>query len=128
MRTQKEILEKISKLRDDMFGDRHLALLSCLTFNNAKRFLKDDVASDDWEGSNKREVVLENMEDYMSFALGETRCGKGMFPYQALCHYETWIWVLEDEKHLKKKKKGLSGYGKDELIAICNHYGWNVTN
>lgn len=124
MRTDEEIIARIEEVKDrDFFGFEISDLLIRLPFEKAKPYLKDDAKAEDWKVEPRdRESLLKEMHDYMSFAWDKANNQRGLSAGRSLCHYQAWVWLAGDDL-------GYFGdyefYGKDELVKICNHYGWD---
>lgn len=124
MKTDEEIIARIEEVKQrDFFGFEASDLIIRLPFEKAKPYLKPDAKSEDWSVHPRdRDSVLKEMADYMEFAWGKANDMRGISAGRSLCHYQSWIWLVGDDL-------GYFGdyqhYGKDELVKICNHYGWN---
>lgn len=129
MRTDKEIHERIKAVKDrDWMGTIQGDLIACLPFDEAKRYLKDSVTADDWGEalSRDRESVLARMLDYMEFAWSKANGNRGLSAGRSLDHMQAWLWLLgEDEA--AGQLHDYDYYGKPQLRAICEHYGWDWT-
>ena len=126
MRTQEEIVAKIEEVKKtDFFGAKTGDLIGFLDFEHAKPYLKPDTTPDQWEQSPlTREAVLKEMEDYMEFAWDKANGFRGLSASRSMDHYSTWIWLLGDEDKLGDLSD-YQYYGKDNLVKICEHYGWD---
>lgn len=126
MRTEKEILQRIQEIRDqDFFGTQIGDLVEFLSFDNAKKFLKDGTEQKDWEDErvkNDRDTILKKMQEYMSFAWGKANNCRGLSAARSMDHFTTWIWLLGDDLG---NLSDYEFYGKDKLVSICEKYGWD---
>jgi hypothetical protein len=127
MRTQKEIIKKISSLKNDVFGFQASDLIGYLDFENAKQFLKEEAKSDGWKQSpSDRQSILNRILDYMPFAWEKANDCRGISAYRSLQHLEIWIWMLGDEESFQDFNK-YEHYGKEHLNSICQKYGWDYS-
>ena len=39
-----------------------------------------------------------------------------------MCHYMAWVWLAGDDLG---DLTDYQYYGKDNLVKICDHYGWD---
>lgn len=124
MRTDQEILDRIQEvIHNDWLGTQRSDLISCLPFDTAKPFLNEDVESDAWEvESRDRDAVLARMLDYMPFAWEKANRGRGISAGRSMDHYTSWVWLLGDELG---DLTDYQFYGKDNLVLICQKYGWD---
>lgn len=116
-RTQEEILDRIKKRRGhDFFGFEWLNYIQCLSFQNAKEFLKDEVTSDEWHIQTMEEVKVRAVE-YMSFAWEKANSFRGISASRSISHYIAWMWLLGNNN--TERWEDYRYYGKIELIEIC---------
>jgi hypothetical protein len=131
MRTQQEIVDRFNERREeDFFGFEIGEYVDFLDFENAKEFLKDEVDAEQWklaQKENTREVILKIMEDYMEFAWTKANNCRGISAGRSIGHYQAWVWLLGDEdvKALGILWMDYEYYGKAELVAICERFGWD---
>lgn len=124
MRTQQEILERIKGL-NDVLGFQECDLISYLTFENARPFLKDGTTEKEWAPEElTREGILKRMLEYMPFAWEKANGFRGLSAGRSMAHYTAWVWLLGDEE-VFGDLEDYEYYGKDNLVRICEHYGWN---
>ena len=96
MRTQEAILKRIEELKDsDCFGVDLSDLVNYLNYENAKQFLKEGVAEEEWNKDRKSsdEDVLKEMKGYINFAWEKANDERGLSANRRLGHYSAWIWV-----------------------------------
>ena len=124
MRTDAEILNRIAGLKDnDFLGFETLDLLVRLPFDLAKDFLKPEAKPEDWKQAPRdRESLVKEMQNYMPFAWEKVNDGRGISAYRSMAHYNSWIWLAGDDLG---DMNDYEFYGKDNLVKICKHYGWN---
>lgn len=126
MRTQDEIVKKIEEGKDyDFLGTKLSDLIVYLDYEHACSYLNPEVTKENWIMSiNNREAILAEMLDYMSFAWEKANGCRGLSTMRSMDHYSIWIWLLGDEE-IFKDLKNYEYYGKDNLVKICQHYGWD---
>lgn len=129
MRTQEEIVSRInSSESEDFMGTQRSDLLGFLEFQNAKEFLKPEATEEDWAKVYKSTDadVKKEMLDYMEFAWGKANDMRGLSAGRSIDHYTAWIWLLGDEELQKKfEETEYEHYGKEKLIVVCEHFGWD---
>lgn len=126
MRTDEEIIERIKAVQDrDFFGFEVLDLVIRLPFEKAKDFLKVEASESEWEVYPRdRESLVQQMLDYMPFAWGKANNKRGLSAGRSLAHYQSWSWLAGDDLG---DFTNYQFYGKDILVKICNHYGWDAS-
>lgn len=62
------------------------------------------------------------MLDYMEFAWDKANNGRGISAMRSMHHYMAWTWMLGDDLG---NLLDYQYYGKDNLVKICKHYGWD---
>lgn len=128
MRTQQEILERVENATD-IFGTQKGDLLSYMSFENAKPYLKEDyvrkveAGEEVWEMSTdpKKEIL-----DYLPFAYEKAEGERGLSAARSMLHFETWIW-LDDEDFYNEiidLIDNYTNYGIPALDEISKHYGF----
>lgn len=133
MPTQEEILARFSSRKDgDMFGDEVQEYIPYLAFNLAKAFLKEGCTKEEWDKDRPpltRDGVLKTMEDYISFAWEKANDCRGLSANRTMLHYIAWTWLAGDrafsEQVEAEYRDHYQFYGKDILVMICKHYGWD---
>lgn len=129
MRTNQEILDRIEERKDiDVFGFETSDLIARLDFELAKEFLNPehrDGLKEQWEPLPRdRESILAQMLDYMPFAWGKANDERGLSASRSMFHYMAWVWLAGDDLG---ELTDYEFYGKDNLVKICEHYGWDHT-
>lgn len=125
MRTDEEILARIEAVKEnDWLGTERSDLLVRLPFVTAKPFLADDADESTWKVEPRdRDSVLAEMLDYMPFAWGKANGKRGISAGRSMSHYSAWTWLIsEDFGNLGNYQC----YGKDNLTAICERFGWDA--
>jgi len=123
-RTDDEIISRINVVADrDFFGFEVSDLVVRLEYEKAKQFIPTDVIQKDWEVVSREPAdVISMMHDYMPFAWEKANDGRGLSAGRSLSHYSAWIWLAGDDLGDLLEYEF---YGKDKLVLICNHYGWD---
>ena len=123
-RTDDEIISRINVVADrDFFGFEVSDLVVRLEYEKAKQFITPDVTQKDWEVVSREPAdVISMMHDYMSFAWEKANDGRSLSAGRSLSHYSAWIWLAGDDLGDLLEYEF---YGKDKLVLICNHYGWD---
>ena len=123
-RTDDEIISRIDVVADrDFFGFEVSDLVVRLEYEKAKQFITADVIQKDWEVVSREPAdVISMMHDYMPFAWEKANDGRGLSAGRSLSHYSAWIWLAGDDLGDLLEYEF---YGKDKLVLICNHYGWD---
>ena len=124
MRTDQEIIDRINARKEaDFFGFELTDLLIRLPFELAKPFLNPDVKGEDWKVQPRdRDSVLKEMLEYMPFAWDKANNCRGLSAVRSMSHYTAWVWLAGDDLGDLTEYEF---YGKDNLVKICDHYGWD---
>jgi len=130
LRTQEEIVAHIHAIvGDDFFGFQKSDMLNYLDYDHAKPFLKDGVAREQWDTARtpySHEAVLKEMSEYMEFAWEKANNCRGLSASRTDDHYTAWVWLMGDDAFVAKRDAiEYEHYGKERLIAVCDHYGWD---
>lgn len=125
MRTDKEILDRINIIEPyDFLGAERNDLLVFLTFEAAKPYLKPEVTPDQWTSTDQSELHIKQMMlDYMPFAWGKANNCRGLSAGRSINHMCAWLWMLGEDA-AADAIRNYSHYGKPQLRAICEAYGW----
>lgn len=126
MRTDQEILDRIHERKGiDFFGFEFSDLVCRLSFDAAKPLLSNDADPATWEiVPRDRESVLAEMLIYMPFAWDKANGQRGLSAGRSMHHYMAWVWLAGDDLG---ELTDYEFYGKDNLVKICEHYGWDHT-
>lgn len=124
MRTDEEILERIEQIKgNDFLGTETFELICRLPFEKAKPYLREDATQSDWtQMSRDRETILKEMLEYMSFAWDKACNKRGISASRSMSHYAGWTWLIGDDFG---DLQDYQFYGKDNLVRICEKYGWD---
>lgn len=125
MRTDEEILARVKDIEDrDFMGFESSDLIVRLPFEKAREFLKPEVVESEWEQAERdRESLLKEMVNYMPFAWEKANNERGISAARSMSHYNAWVWLAGDDLG---DLTDCEYYGKDNLVRICNHYGWDA--
>lgn len=123
-RTDSEIVARIESVKDeDFLGFEISDLILRLPFDAAKPYLIPDAKPGDWHPSPRdRESLIVEMLEYMPFAWDKANNERGISASRSMSHYTSWIWLAGDDLG---DLSDYEYYGKDNLVRICNHYGWD---
>jgi hypothetical protein len=127
MRTQDEILTKIKSYEKggDFFGFMTGDLIEYLTFEHAKPYLKDGVTAEEWKPlPTSHDAVKAQIHGYMDFAWEKANDCRGLSAGRSINHMQVWLWMLGEET-AAEEIKDYDFYGKPQLRAICEHFGWD---
>lgn len=130
MRTQDEILARLQEvLRRDLFGFERDSYLGMLDFDHVKNFLKPTVTSEEWNAeleTNTYEALVNEIHEYMPFAWDKANDMKGVSAIRSKDRMQAWLWLLNDDTYLNHWELiPYEHYGKEKLIDICEHFGWD---
>lgn len=127
--SESEIAERMkSRAKSDLFGFETDEYIPYLSYASAKPFINDNVSEEEFKKYQKpftREQVLKDMEAYMSFAWDKANNCRGISASRSISHYIAWTWLAGDAELSAEIEKPYEFYGKDHLVAICKHYGWD---
>lgn len=128
-RTDDEILQRIHQLEGeahDFFGFQRGDLIQFLPFEAAKPFLKEGVESTAWTPDPRDEASIKNaMHEYMEFAWGKANNCRGLSAGRSINHMQSWLWMLGFDASVTDALADYDRYGKPQLRAICEHFGWD---
>lgn len=123
MRTNEEILARVKEIEnDDIFGFESNDLIGRLPAELAAPFFKEDVSKVWEEHPRDRESLLAEMLEYMPFAWEKANNFRGLSANRSMNHYSAWVWLAGDDLGNLNE---FENYGKDNLVRICEHYGWD---
>ncbi len=125
MRSVPEIIAKIESHKNDFFGFIASDLIAYLSFSDAKPFLKDEAKEAEWKPESvERDDVLAKMLGYMPFAWGKANDCRGLSAGRSIEHMRAWLWMIGEDR-MSDLIEDYSHYGKPQLRAICNRFGWD---
>lgn len=131
MRTQEEIVARVEEVATgDILGFQREVLLPCLTYENAKRFLKEGFPENEWFPSlpvpDDSEVRLE-MANYMKFAWGKVEGHRGISASRSITKMCEYLWLLGDDDMVARVTEApYTPYGAPALKLICDKYEFPV--
>lgn len=128
MRTNEEIHARIEKVKTtDIFGFGLADLVYVLPWDEAKRYMKDDSDPSIFEENHESRdpaAVKRRMQDYMMFAWDKANNRRGISAWRSLMHMSVWLWLLGEDE-VADSFEDYTHYGKPQLRAICEHFGWD---
>lgn len=122
-RSQAEIVAKIEEAKsNDVFGFKSEVLLGALQFDHAKTYLKPEVTAEEWAKiGDDLPPQLEQMRDYMAFAIGKAQDHRGISAYRSVEKLNAWTWLLGCEPI----DEPFAQYGAPILKALCERHGFD---
>lgn len=126
MKTDQEIKARIRELEStDFFGFIRSDLIEYLPFDDAKEYFKEGVTSDQWTPRPRDHAsVVAQILDYMPFAWDKANNCRGLSAGRSLNHMQAWLWAAGEDA-AAEGIDDYSMYGKPQLRAICEHFGWD---
>jgi hypothetical protein len=125
MRTDAEIVAHIREITDrDWLGTITADLAMYLPFEEARQFLSIGVDAGWTQLDRSPDTVKKQMLDYMDFAWGKANDCRGISAGRSLNHMAAWLWMLGEDQ-VATALESYMYYGKPQLRAICEHYGWD---
>ncbi|AFU86723.1 hypothetical protein D869_gp191 [Caulobacter phage CcrRogue] len=132
-RSTSDILARIKSLENDtsdFFGFQTGDLVCYLPFADAKPWLNENATAEAWAPSvNTPEAIKSTIHDYMAFAWDKANNCRGLSAGRSLDHMKAWLWLYgADEAWVEALRlDNYTMYGKPQLRAICEHFGWDWT-
>jgi hypothetical protein len=126
MRTDEEILARIEERKNiDWMGFESNDLIIRLPFDKVKHLLTPEATEADWQPAPRdRDSLIAVMREYMPFAWEKANDCRGISAGRSMHHYMAWTWLAGDDLG---ELLSYEFYGKDNLVKICQHYGWDHT-
>ena len=126
MRSKEEIINRINIVsKRDFFGFETGELIFHLPFDSAKEFLRPEVTREEYKQmSCERDDIVARMLDYMPFAWEKANGCRGISASRSMSYFTAWVWLSGDDLG---NLLDYQYYGKDELVRICAHYGWDAS-
>lgn len=126
MRTDAEILDRINEINEsDFLGFVTGDLVSFLPFDAARPFLIDSATPEKWEALPRdRAAIIASIKEYMPFAWGKANNCRGLSAGRSINHMQAWLWMLGEDRAVEQIDH-YEYYGKPQLRAICERFGWN---
>lgn len=126
MKTQDEIQAHLREVITEgrMFDFRGDALLSCLDYEHAREWLKEDTTPTEWEliAHLDEEHVRAELAGYMAFAWGKVEDHRGLSANRSVDKIGAWLWVLDETEALAAFETArFENYGAPKLRAACEH-------
>lgn len=121
LRSERDIEDRIAALR--LAGDQQFQVDDLLEYLPDSRRMEIG-GSDGPQLQADRESVLAAMREYMPFAWCKADDGRGLSAMRSLEHYAAWVWLLGDDWRFPDLTNA-KGYGHQQLLALCRHYGFD---
>ena len=127
MRATEEILSRIAEVeKDDWMGTQRSDLVCYLPWSAAASFLKDGATEDAWDpAAADSESVRNDMQNYMEFAWSKANNCRGISASRSIDHMRVWLWMLGRDAASVWVDATYYNYGKPQLRAICEAFGWD---
>lgn len=127
IRTQEEIVAHCVEMRrtgEDFFGFQQGVLAMYLDTAHVQPLLKQGgVWSDDDVTPLTAETIINEMREYMSFALGKADNERGLSANRSDDKYQAWMWLLGDQELIDKyHATPYALYGAPRLKFICESF------
>ena len=126
MRTQEEIVAKMSTKSDSFFGfDKEVYVLG-LDFEHAKPFLEEGTTAEQCPTRTEAEVTKE-AAGYAEFAWGKAEDHRGLSAGRSVEKLTAFAWLLgRDDVVAAMEAAGYAQYGCPKLKAFCDGMGFPV--
>ena len=123
-RTTDEIIARIKEIdANPNISLSRMELLWYLPHDLAKQFLLTEFSK--WEVQPKnRDAIISQVHDYMPFAWDKANECKGLSAWRSMEHMSAWLWMLGEDLAAEDIEE-YDFYGKPQLAAICEHFGWD---
>jgi hypothetical protein len=122
MKTPAEIharIEELSSGTEDYLGFQRNDLINALTFEEARRYLKDDVTDADGEKWQQDTDSLREAHNYAPFAWDKANSNRGLSAGRSIEHYKAWLWLLGHDQLASTLDDHYEYYGKPCLVLVC---------
>lgn len=126
MRTYEEIVARVKEIQEkDFFGFKTNDLINYLPEEYARQFIDPDADLTNYKPlPTDKESVIAQIKGYMPFAWDKANNCRGLSAMRSLEHMSVWLWMLGDDAP-EIELSGYTHYGKPQLRAICEHFGWD---
>jgi hypothetical protein len=132
LRSPQEILQRyLSRRATDPLGFEVGEYLPYMSFRDAQsaEIFSPEMPEETFNSARaeySHEKLLEEMQRYMPFAWEKANGCRGISANRSVDHYIAWIWLMGDDAFLTELEAiPYQHYGKEILVAICQHYGWD---
>ena len=116
----------------DMFGVTTADLIGYTPWEYAKPKLTEEYVAKIESGEEDpwmvrpidRDTILEEMRDYMEFALDKAHNGRGLSAQRSIIHFRCWLFLLDDEEGLAflRDADNFPPYGFPMLRWVAEKY------
>ena len=119
---------------NNMFEFRTEILIYYISFQTAKRFLKESAVKEYESGKEEWTVITDINEtvqdflDYMVFAWGKAEDERGISASRSISKLSVWLWMLGRQDLVEKINDSslYNPYGAPALIVVCEELGIKV--
>ncbi len=132
-RTPAEVAARFkAREKADHFGFEVDVYLGYMEYADARPYMTKEARAeaDSGEGWRYEPVlkskILDDMLTYMEHAWDKANNRRGISAARSLQHYQAWLWLI-GEDDLAEQIGTYEFYGKPQLIAICEKFGWDHT-
>lgn len=129
MQTDEQIVAEIRRLDkdpSDFFGFIRSDLIGYLPFGAAREWLKDDASESEWTPTPRdREAIRQQIIDYLPFAWDKANNCRGLSAGRSINHMRAWLWMLGEEQAAASLDGDYELYGKPQLRAISEAFGFD---
>lgn len=128
--TAEQIVQRIrDRVEEDFMAFETGEYIQCLPFELASEFLPPTVVASEWvPREHSRETVLKIMGTYMPYAWEKANERRNISANRSIMHYIAWTWLVGDTELSEwidqQYDANFVFYGKDILVRICQHYGF----
>lgn len=129
MKTNYDIMVRISEIATDPFRFELDNLVLCLDYEYAKPFLKSGTTESEWgldKISPSEEAVTVCMRDYMQFAIEKAYGHRGLSASKSILRFRAWLWLVGGNHLLMfaEDSDNYAPYGMPILKSICDKFNF----
>lgn len=125
MRTSAEVIARVDEIKDrDFFGFETNDLICTLESDEIRQLYPTEDLEQHVALPRDRDSVIARMLDYMPFAWDKSNGFRGLSAGRSMAHFSAWVWLAGDDLG---DLMSYEFYGKDNLVKICQLYGWDYT-
>ena len=129
MRTQQEIVDRLSAKGDEFLNFEPEVLFGFLDFEHAKPLLRDGSATEaEWTKLTTGADSMEQAKMYMAeYGWPKALSHRGISAGRTIQKMTAWAWLAEDQKAIDiTESTDYAQYGVPILKALCEHWGWPI--
>ena len=111
---------------DDFLGVMRSDSIECLSYDDAKDYLRDGVTPEEWEKDRIKSDadIIKKIKEYLPFAWGKANDERGISASRSIQHFRAWFFLLGEDEFYKKitwmEDNDFAMYGKPILETIEN--------